>query len=211
MLEVVRRPVAYFFAMIVVFSVASLPPSPPTLMAAKANPAWLLALLGGTAAAVAAVIDYHLVRRVFRIGALENARRHPLFERAERWARVAPFLTVVVFAAVPLPFMIPRVLMPVTGYPLHRYAAAVAIGRCQRILVLAAFGQIINVPDWVLEVLFAGGVAVAAGSALVRRLGWGGPKRGPGDETSTANEEPAAVAVGVAEPEAEAAKPVPRA
>jgi uncharacterized membrane protein YdjX (TVP38/TMEM64 family) len=167
-LEVVRSPVAYFFAMIVVFSAASLPPSPPTLMAAKSNPAWLLALLGGAAAMVAAVVDYYLVRRVFRLGALERARRHVLFARAERWARVAPFLTIVAFAVLPLPFMIPRVLMPVTGYPLRRYAAAVGVGRFQRVFVLATFGQIFDVPGWVLEVLFAGGVVMAIGSALLR-------------------------------------------
>jgi uncharacterized membrane protein YdjX (TVP38/TMEM64 family) len=171
-LEAVRNPVAYFLAMIVVFSAASLPPTPPTLMAAKANPAWLLAVLGAAAAGIAAVVDYHLVRRVFRIGALERARRHPLFERAERWAKVAPFFTVVLFAALPLPFMIPRVLVPVTGYPLHRYAAAVAVGRLPRVFVLAAFGQVFDVPSWILEALFAGGVALAGLGALFRRMGW---------------------------------------
>jgi uncharacterized membrane protein YdjX (TVP38/TMEM64 family) len=171
-LEVVRHPVAYFFAMIAVFSVASLPPSPPVLMAAKANAPWLLAALGAAAAAVAAVLDYYLIRRVFRIGALERARRHRLFAQAERWAKVAPFFTIVVFAALPLPFMIPRVLMPVSGYPLRRYAAATALGRFPRVFVIAAFGQIVDVPSWMLEGLFAAGIAVTALGALARRLGW---------------------------------------
>jgi uncharacterized membrane protein YdjX (TVP38/TMEM64 family) len=171
-LEVVRHPVAYFFAMIAVFSVASLPPSPPTLMAAKANAPWLLATLGAAAAAVAAVLDYYLIRRVFRIGALDRARGHRLFAQAERWAKVAPFLTIVVFAALPLPFMIPRVLMPLGGYPLPRYAAASAVGRFPRVFVLAAFGQIVDVPSWMLEALFAGGLALAALGALARHLGW---------------------------------------
>ena len=98
-------------------------------------------------------------------------RRHRLFERAERWAKVAPFFTVVLFAAVPLPFMIPRVLVPLSGYPAPRYAAAVAIGRFPRVFVLASFGQVCDVPVWVLEALFAGGVALAALGALLRRVG----------------------------------------
>lgn len=172
MLEAVRSPVAYFFAMIVVMSVASLPPSPPTLMAAKSNPAWLLALLASAAAAIAAVFDHWFVRRAFRLDGLERLRRHPLFDRAERWAKVAPFLTVVVFAALPLPFMIPRVLVPLTGYARLRYAGAVALGRFPRVYVLATFGQVFDVPVWVLELLFAGGIAVALLTAIARRLGW---------------------------------------
>jgi uncharacterized membrane protein YdjX (TVP38/TMEM64 family) len=178
-LEAVRNPVAYFFAMIAVMSVASLPPSPPTLMAAKSNPAWLLALLASVAAALAALFDHWFVRRVFRLDNLERVRRHPLFDRAERWAKVAPFFTVVLFAAVPLPFMIPRVLMPLTGYPRLRYAGAVALGRFPRVYVLAAFGQAFDIPSWVLEVLFAGGLALAVITALLRRLGWIGKSPPP--------------------------------
>ena len=74
------------------------------------------------------------------------------------------------FAAVPLPFMIPRVLVPVSGYPVGRYAAAVALGRWPRIFVIAAFGQYVDIPVWVLKALFAAGVAAALVGALVRRL-----------------------------------------
>lgn len=178
MLELVRRPIVYFLAMIVVFSAASLPPSPPTLMAAKDNSPWLLAALASVAAGIAACVDWWFVRRVFRVGMLERARRHPLFERAEGWAKVAPFLTIFAFAALPLPFMIPRVLMPLTGYPLSRYALAVALGRFPRVLVIAAFGQVIDVPTWLLEAAFAGGVLIAVVTAILRKLGViGGPKR----------------------------------
>lgn len=172
MLEAVRNPVAYFFAMIAVMSVASLPPSPPTLMAAKSNPAWLLALLASVAAAIAAVFDYWFVRRVFSLDGLARVRRHPLFDRAERWAKVAPFFTVAIFAALPLPFMIPRVLMPLTSYPRLRYVSAVALGRFPRVYVLASFGQVFDVPTWMLEAFFAGGIALMVLSALLRRLGW---------------------------------------
>jgi uncharacterized membrane protein YdjX (TVP38/TMEM64 family) len=171
-LELVRHPVAYFFTMVAAFSVASLPPSPPTLMAAKSNPAWLLATLAALAGAVAAVFDYFLIRRVFRVEALGRVQQHRLFKQAVRWAEVAPFFTVALFAAVPLPFMIPRVLMPLSGYPLRRYAAAVALGRFPRVFVLATFGQLVDVPTWILEALFAGGIAVALAVALLRRLGW---------------------------------------
>jgi uncharacterized membrane protein YdjX (TVP38/TMEM64 family) len=170
MLEAIRNPLAYFATMIVVFSAASLPPSLPTLMAAKANPAWLVATLGATAAAVAAIFDYHLVRRAFRVRALERARAHPLFARAEGWAKVAPFFTVALFAAIPLPFMIPRVLVPLSGYPLLRYMAAVAVGRWPRVFVIAAFGRVVDIPTWLLEAAFAAAVASVVALAALRKL-----------------------------------------
>ena len=190
MLEgLVQRPIGYLLVMTVVLSAASQSPVPATLLAVKHHPPLVLAALAAAAGAMAAVFDWVLVRRVFRIGMLVRARRHPMFERAERWAKVAPFLTVVVFAALPLPFMCPRVLMPLTGYPWPRYAAAVALGRFPRIFVIATFGQVFDVPTWVLEALFAGGVLLAAFTALARKLGWIGAGAPPVAE-ATVEEKP---------------------
>jgi uncharacterized membrane protein YdjX (TVP38/TMEM64 family) len=178
-LEAVKSPVVYFFAMMAVFLSGVIPPSPTTLMAAKANPPWLLATLAALAAAITAALDHYLVRRVFRVRALERVRRHRFFERAERWAKVAPFFTVVLFAALPLPFAIPRVLVPVSGYPLHRYVPAVALGRWPRIFVIASFGQVVDVPSWLLEAAFVSALVLALVGALLRRAGWIGAPAPP--------------------------------
>src|SRR5262245_3441687 len=124
-----ENPFLYLAAMMGVFLAGTIPPTMPTLLFAHAGPPWLLALLASLAAAVGAVVDHHVVRRTFRIGLLERARNHRLFKVFEHWAKVAPFLTTVVFAAVPLPFFLVRVLMPLSGYPIERYVAAVALGR----------------------------------------------------------------------------------
>jgi hypothetical protein len=56
--------------------------------------------------------------------------------------------------------------------------------------VLAAFGAAFDVPVWILEALFAGGVALAAVGAVLRRTGvLGGrpepPGEGPAPPTSS--------------------------
>jgi uncharacterized membrane protein YdjX (TVP38/TMEM64 family) len=205
-LEAVKNPIAYFFAMMAVFLSGVVPPSPPTLMAAKVNPPWLLATLAALAAAITAVFDYYVVRRAFRIQTLDRVRRHRLFDRAERWAKVAPFFTVAVFAAFPLPFIIPRVLVPVSGYPVARYAVAVALGRWPRIFVIAAFGKVVDVPTWMLEGFFAGALVVAALGALFRRLGWiRGPDLAPASLTPAP--QPAIAVAAAAEPAREAPPP----
>src|SRR5262245_49655609 len=94
--------VLYFGVMAGTVIVPVVSPSLPPLYVAKlAPPPWAIALAASAATAVATSIDYHLVRRVFRVGALERARNHRLFAMFERWAKVAPFLTIMVFAGFP--------------------------------------------------------------------------------------------------------------
>jgi uncharacterized membrane protein YdjX (TVP38/TMEM64 family) len=170
--EFIQRPVGYFLVMIPVQSVLSQPLEPATMIIAKVAPPWEIALLGSLAAAVAAVFDYFFVRRVFRIAALDRLRAHRLFPRVESLAKVAPFLTIFLFAALPLPFAIPRVMMPITGYSLPRYVFATALGRLPRIYVLALFGQLFDIPSWILGAFLIGAVVLAGLGALLRKLGW---------------------------------------
>lgn len=165
-----RELLAYFGVMTAAFSFLSIPLSLPTLYFAKAGPPWLIALLASLAAALAGVIDYYFVRRVFRFAALSRVRSHRFFEPFERWAKVAPFWTTVAFAALPLPYVLPRVLMPLSGYPLRRYMLAAALGRYPRVFVVASFGEAFEIPREILLALFAAGVAVAGVTALVRYL-----------------------------------------
>lgn len=179
----IQRPIGYFLVMIPVQGVLSLPLEPATMIIAKVAPPWEIALLGSLAAAVTALLDYFIVRRIFRVAALDRLRAHRLFSRVERLAKVAPFLTIFLFAALPLPFAIPRVMMPITGYPLPKYVAAMALGRLPRLYVLALFGQLFDIPNWVLGAVLLGAVVLAGVGALFRKLGWiGGPRGAPAVE-----------------------------
>lgn len=160
----------YFGFMLAAMSVLSLPLAPATLLAAKTSPALAVALCATVAAAAAAMFDWHFMRRAFRLQALDRLRKHRLFLKAERWATVAPFLTTAAFAGFPVPFTIVRVLMPLSGYPISRYVAAVALGRFPRIFVIATFGEFVEIPDKVLIVLLVAGVVMAAVGALARHL-----------------------------------------
>ncbi len=176
----IQRPIGYFLVMIPVQGVLSLPLEPATMIIAKVAPPWEIALLGSLAAAVTAFLDYFIVRRVFRVAALDRLRAHRLFSRVERLAKVAPFLTIFLFAALPLPFAIPRVMMPITGYSLPKYIVGMALGRLPRIYVLALFGQLFDIPNWVLGAVLLGALVLAGLGALLRRLGWiGGPRAAP--------------------------------
>jgi len=136
----------YFGFMLLAFSVLPQPLAPATLLAAKHASPWSIALAAASAAAIAAAVDHVLVRRAFSLKKLAEIREHKLFKRAEGWVKVAPFLTTTSFAALPLPFLIVRVLLPLSGYSLGKYVSAVAFGRFLRIYVIAAVGQALDIP-----------------------------------------------------------------
>jgi uncharacterized membrane protein YdjX (TVP38/TMEM64 family) len=159
---------AYFGVMAGTFLVPVVTPTVPTLYFAKtAAPPWAIALVASAATAAAASADYYVVRRVFRIGALERARGHRLFAMFERWAKVAPFLTIVIFAAFG-PFFIPRILMPLSGYSTWKYATAAALGRYAKVFVIATVGRALEIPNEVLLAMLAGGILVGGAAAIVR-------------------------------------------
>lgn len=160
----------YFAYMLAATSSLSMPLASATLLAVKSAPPWAVAATGAYASAFSAVFDWYFVRRVFRAEALDRVRRHRLFARAEGWAKVAPFLTIVAFAAALAPFAIVRVLMPLTGYPLRRYVAATALGRVPRLYAIAAFGMLVEIPTWLLVAGVAGGVVAVGAAALARRI-----------------------------------------
>lgn len=170
------RPLGLYFASMIAAMLLSLPIGAPTLLAAKAAPPWAVALTATLAAAITATIDHAFMRRTSRIDLLARVLAHPLFQRIEGWIRVAPGVTTFAFASVPLPFLIVRVMVPLSGYPWGRYVAAVAAGRFARVFVIATFGTVVEIPNEVLLGLVALGIVSAVAGAIARRLGWIGAR-----------------------------------
>lgn len=162
----------YFLFMTATTSILSLPLAPATLLVAKLAPPWAVASIATAASIVSACFDHWFVRRAFRLRALESMRTRTLFVKAERWAKVAPFWTIAGFAGLPLPFILMRVLMPLSGYPMRRYVAATGLGRFPRFYVIAAFGAVVDIPNEVLVGLLVAGVVLSAATWGAQRLGW---------------------------------------
>src|SRR5207247_2421556 len=111
------RDLVLYFAFLFAASFVPLPLAPATLLAAKAAHPWALGLIAATATAIAAVVDYFLVRKGFQLRRLVELRQTRVFRKAEAWSKVAPFVTTGLFAGFPLPFIVVRILMPLSGYP----------------------------------------------------------------------------------------------
>lgn len=95
--------------------------------------------------------------------------------KEERWIRWsikhfkrAPFATVVVFAASPLPYWAIRALAIMDGYPLRPYMIATAIGRFPRLYLYAWLGAVLRIPTVVLVGVIFGTAAVVVVHRLAR-------------------------------------------
>jgi membrane protein YqaA with SNARE-associated domain len=130
------------------------PHEPGLLYLARYYDPWMLALAGCVGTAAAACIDYPVVKAAFRHPRIRRARSTRLYHAAVRSLMRYPFLTIVVFAATPLPVYVVRVLAPASGYPLWRYTAATMVGRFPRYFAVAWIGSQIHIPTWALLALF---------------------------------------------------------
>jgi len=144
-------------------SVLPLPHEPGLLYFALYAPAWALALAGALGAALAAYADGWLVGWAFDRPTGDRLREEPSWRRISGWLGRWPFPTLVfvAFSGFP-PIQVVRVIVLSTRYSLHRYAAAVALGRAPRFFLLALFGQLLQPPAWLMWALTAGFLAWAA-------------------------------------------------
>lgn len=141
-------------------SMIPVPHEPGVLYFAKYyHPLWI-ACAGVLGTAVAAFADYELIGRAMNHPKLDGTRNTRVYQWAVRWLMARPFVTIIIFAATPLPIYVVRVLAPASGYSIKRYIAALMVGRFPRFLVLAWFGYAFPMPTWLLVVLFV--VMVAA-------------------------------------------------
>jgi ribonucleoside-triphosphate reductase len=59
-----------------------------------------------------------------------------------------------VAAISPVPFYPIRILSVSSGYPLWKYTTSVVLGRIPRYFILALFGDLLNIPNWIILLFF---------------------------------------------------------
>lgn len=135
-------------------ALAIVPHEPAVILAGKEYGIWSTALVATMATLASAWIDFvafaPLLRRVahrplLTYGAIGWMRRH--FDRA-------PFAIITASGLTPLPAWPFKAIAFVEHYPLPRYLAATALGRFPRYAILAWLGVVVQIPTWVLVLLF---------------------------------------------------------
>jgi len=127
----------------------------------------LVAAVGTSGSAVASIIIYYLLiglSKKERMKKIENSR---LIRSWKTLASKSPFLSLVVFNAIPLPVEPARFLAIFLRYNITRYVMAISLGRFIRYFLLAALGETFRISNGMLIVLT---VALIAASLLAKKL-----------------------------------------
>lgn len=133
-------------------ALAVLPHEPAVIWYGARLGVWPTTLIAAAGTVLAAFVDHRLfVPLIERI----KARPRAPAAFAERAFRRWPFLILTLSGLTPLPFFPFKVLAFTTGYPLARYAGAVAARCLPRYALLAWLGTAVRVPAWLLVALFA--------------------------------------------------------
>ena len=108
----------------------------------------LVALVAAAGTVMVCFIDYQAMNFAFGLKHLRRIKESDTYRGAMQYFLKAPFVSVVLAAAMPfIPFYIFRVLSPTAGYSLRKYMLAVFVGRLPRYYVFALMGATLNLPN----------------------------------------------------------------
>ncbi len=145
-------------------------PTPPLVMAygQKFDP-FLIALLGGIAFCISALIDYSLVTLVFRYEKIARIKKTKLYYKVERIFNKYAFVSLVVAAFTPIPLEPVKVVACASRYNKVRFILACFLGRTPRYYLLAASQGILPIPRIYLYASIIALVAVEAIRRMIKR------------------------------------------
>lgn len=109
---------------------------------------------------IACIIDYAVLTPVFfrtRVSRMKDTR---IYQKTVYYYQKAPFFTNFMAAISPVPFYPVRVLSVSSAYPLWKYTSSVLLGRIPRYFILALFGDLLNIPNWVILFFFVSLISV---------------------------------------------------
>ena len=137
-------------------SLTVFPHEPVLLLYGITINAWYLSTAAIMGTLVAAYLDYRFFSTVLNTKATASRYREKSFYRKTRkWFYRAPFLSLVVAGATPLPFFPFKLMVCANKYPLGRFLLATALGRFPRYMGYALLGQWLKIPTWMVVAGFS--------------------------------------------------------
>ncbi len=150
------------YALLSNVALAVLPHEPAVIWYGARLGVWPTALVATAGTVVAALVDHRVfVPLIARADIRLRARRGKAClaptrrDWPERWFARAPFAILALSGLTPLPFFPFKALAFATGYPIGKYAGAVAARSLPRYALLAWLGATVRLPVWLLVALFA--------------------------------------------------------
>jgi len=138
-----------------------------TIYLGKNHSPLLVAAVGTAGSAIASIIIYYLLAKLSEKKYMNRIENTVLIRSWKTLARKFPFLSLVVFNAIPLPVDLSRFLAIFNRYSIARYVLAISVGRFVRYFLLAALGETFRISN---NTLMALTVALIVASLLVKSV-----------------------------------------
>jgi uncharacterized membrane protein YdjX (TVP38/TMEM64 family) len=134
---------------------------PMLMVAGRAYPPLLVALVAVAGNLYMDYINYHLFGAAIRHPRLEKAKNSRIVQGGLALFQRSPFLAVWICSWSPIPYWIVSTLAPLSRYSMRKYLLATFLGRGPRVWFFAALGLVIPVPTQLLVTYVA--CAISAG------------------------------------------------
>jgi len=113
----------------------------------------LVAAVGTSGSAVASIIIYYLMIELSKKELMRRIENSRLIRSWRALSRKCPFLSLVVFNAIPLPIEPSRFFAIFNRYSITKYVIAISLGRFIRYFLLAALGERFQISNTTLIIL----------------------------------------------------------
>jgi membrane protein YqaA with SNARE-associated domain len=144
------------------FLIAVAPHEPVFLFFSRHYEPLTITLVAVAGTVLTEVINYSVLKFVFDLGTVERLGKGKVVRQVVRLFDRAAFGALLIAGVTPIPFFPFRFLVVLDHYPWYRYALAVLISRGIRFYLLALFGNVVEVPNYVIAILFIGLAALAS-------------------------------------------------
>ena len=151
------------------FLVAIVPHEPVHLYFSKFYSPLVVTAVASAGTLLAEIINYSVFKFVGDLKPFNRIRHTRWVSRIIELFKKAPFVALLVAGFTPVPFYPFRFLVVLAHYPLPKYALAVLLSRTPRFFLLALFGHIFKIPDYVLPIIFIA-LAIPLAYPLMRGL-----------------------------------------
>lgn len=146
--------VLFFCSFPTEFLIAIVPHEPILLYFGKFYAPLTVALVAGSSTLMTEALNYSVFKYVTDLKFFKNIRRKKTVTKIVDLFNRAPFLALWIAALTPIPFYPFRFLVVLAKYPLVKYILALTLSRIPRFFILAFIGHAIQIPDYLLAVLF---------------------------------------------------------
>ena len=151
--------VLFFYSFPAEFLIAIVPHEPMLLYFGKFYAPLTVAAVAILSTLMTEAINYSVFKFVTDLNFFQKIQSTKTISKIINLFRRAPFTAILVAGFSPVPFYPIRFLVVMSKYPTWKYLSGVFLARTPRFFLLALIGHEINIPDYLLVILFAALIA----------------------------------------------------